>query len=153
MPILLNCYQCLGLGWKCAYDLDIILRENFVTLPFDKLNWAILSVRIENRYHVCETPRTLLCWFFLKLYRCFCHGLRMCMCHLVLFYFISKLNLFILQVILLSMRILSGDLVWATLGPTVLCQSFSNVAGAYVSLVCGWLNNPVNIYGHFETVR
>ena len=32
---------------------------------------------------------------FLNFYRCFCHGLKMCMCHLVLFYFISKLNLFI----------------------------------------------------------
>ena len=73
---------------------------------------------------------------FLKLNRCFCHGLKICLwfgynlqvnfCH-----FFRILNLVIFYAQILSKGIDSGYLVWAT-PPTVLCWSFWNYTSVFV---------------------
>ena len=88
---------------------------------------------------MCATAPTDFFFFFsifLKLYRCFLHGLKMCMwfgynsqinfCH-----FFRILNLVIFRARILSKGIDRGYLVCAT-PPTDFCRSFRNFTGAFV---------------------
>ena len=72
---------------------------------------------------------------FLKLYRCFCRGLKMCMWfgynpQINLCHFFRILNLVILYARMLSKCIDSGHRLCVT-PPTVLCRSFWNIIGAF----------------------
>ena len=73
----------LVMVWRYACGLDIVLKL-VLSLFSRKLNLVIfsaflLSKSIDSGYLVCATPPTVLCRFFFKLYRCFCHGLKICM--------------------------------------------------------------------------
>ena len=71
----------------------------------------------------------------LKLFRCFLHGMKMCMCFgynpLIIFsHFFCFVNLVVFQYEMLSKCIDSGYLVGAT-PPTVFHQLFWNIAGVF----------------------
>ena len=96
----------------------------------------------------------------LKLNRCFCHGLKMCMWfeynpRINFYHFFRILNLVIFQAQILSKGIDSGYLVCAT-PPTVLCQSFLNFVGVSVMVwrcACGldiFLRLFLSLFRHFK---
>ena len=91
-----------------------------------------------------------------KLYRCFCHGLKICMWfwyspQIFFYHFFHKLNLVIFSAFFLSKRIESGYLVCAT-PPTVLCRFFQNLIGVLFMVwryACGLDIVLRFFFGHF----
>ena len=68
--------------WKCACGLDIIFRLTFVTFPHFELshNWGANSIKVYIYWVPCvRNSFNNFMSIFLKLYMCFCHGLKMCM--------------------------------------------------------------------------
>ena len=61
---------------------NVIMTSTDVNFfPLNWLVWVVVAVFFFAFFfiiNVCATPPTVLCWF-LKLYRCFCHGLKICM--------------------------------------------------------------------------
>ena len=81
---------------RYAYGLDIILRLIFVIFSaFELSHFSVLdTIKVYIQWVPCV--RNTSCSFmpiFLKLYRCFCHGLKICMWfgynHQIIFFFID----------------------------------------------------------------
>ena len=73
IPILLKLYRCFCQGLKMCMTFGYNPQINFCHF-FHSLNLVILQKLIDIRYLVSANPPTN----FLKLYMCFCQGLKMC---------------------------------------------------------------------------
>ena len=73
--------------WRCAWGLAVILWlifSFFSLFEFSQFLAQLLPKHIDTGYLVKATPPTISVVSFLKLFRCFCQGLKMCMwfgCH------------------------------------------------------------------------
>ena len=83
IPILLKLYRCFCQGLKMCMTFGYNPQINFCHF-FHSLNllifWAqLLQKLMDIRYLVSATSPTIFFPILLKLYRCFCQGLKMCM--------------------------------------------------------------------------
>ena len=119
------CFTCFSMG-----DLGMQVSIRLFVRP-SVLPSVHPSINIYHGCLVSATPLTVFYWSFLKLCRCFLHGVRMCMwfgynCWIIFYHFFHFVNLVIFR----PQCIDSGYLVSAT-PHTILYQSFRNLAHVF----------------------